>query len=42
MSFRKGCPFFAAHMEETTKYIMQSIEDYLVLMDFEDVLGEIP
>jgi hypothetical protein len=39
--FRKGCQFFAAHMEEGTKDIMPSIEDHPTLKDFEHVLGEI-
>ena len=41
-SFRKGCHFFAAHMEEETKDKVGSIEYHLVLMDFEDVFREIP
>jgi hypothetical protein len=41
-SFRKGCHIFAAHMEEETKDKVESIEDHLVLRDFEDVFGEIP
>jgi hypothetical protein len=32
---------FAAHMEETTKYKVTSIEDHSVLRDFEDVFMEI-
>jgi hypothetical protein len=41
-SFRKGCHMFAAHMEEATKDKVESIEDHLVLRDFEDVFREIP
>jgi hypothetical protein len=40
-SFRKGCQIFVAHMEEETKDKVASIEDHLVLRDFEDVFGEI-
>jgi hypothetical protein len=32
---------FAAHMEEATKDKAKSIEDHLILRDFEDVFGEI-
>ena len=35
--FRKGCWVFASHMEEATKDKMASIEDHLVLRDFEYV-----
>jgi hypothetical protein len=41
-SFRKGCQFFAAHMEEEDKDKVASIEDHPILKDFEDVFGEIP
>jgi hypothetical protein len=41
-SFRKGCHIFAARMEEATRDKFASIEDHLVLRDFEDVFGEIP
>jgi hypothetical protein len=40
-SFRKGCQMFLAHMEEATKDKVESIEDHLVLRDFEDVFREI-
>jgi hypothetical protein len=40
-SFRKGCQILAAHMEEATKDKVASIEDHLVLRDFEDVFREI-
>jgi hypothetical protein len=41
-SFRKGCHFFATHMEETTRDKMTSFEDHLVLRYFTDVFEEIP
>jgi len=41
-SFRKGCQFFAAHMEEEDKDKVASIEDHPILKDFEDVFREIP
>jgi hypothetical protein len=41
-SFRKGCQIYAAHMEEETKDKVPSIEDHLVLKEYEDVFGEIP
>jgi hypothetical protein len=40
-SFRKGCQIIAAHMEETPKDKVPSIEDYAVLKKFEDVFKEI-
>jgi hypothetical protein len=40
-SFRKGCQFFAAHMEEAARDKVASIEDHPVLTNFEDVFGEI-
>jgi hypothetical protein len=40
-SFRKGCQIFGVHMEEEAKDKVESIEYHLVLMDFEDVFGEI-
>jgi hypothetical protein len=40
-SFKKGCHIFVAHMEETIRDKVSSIEDHLVLKYFEDVLGEI-
>jgi hypothetical protein len=40
-SFKKGCQIFAAHMEEATKDKVESIEDHLVLRDFEDIFREI-
>jgi hypothetical protein len=40
-SFRKGCQMFLVHMEEATKDKVASIEDHLVLRDFEDVFREI-
>jgi hypothetical protein len=41
-SFMKGCLIFAANMEEVSKDKVASIEDHLVLRDFEDVFREIP
>jgi hypothetical protein len=41
-SIRKGCHMFVAHMEEETKDKVGSIEDHMVLRDFEDVFKEIP
>ena len=40
-SFMKGCQVFATHMEEASKDKVASIEDHLVLRDFEDVFGKI-
>jgi hypothetical protein len=40
--FKKGCQIFAAHMEEVARNRVESIEDHLVLKDFEDVFREIP
>jgi hypothetical protein len=39
--FRKGCHIFVAHMEEAIIDKVESIEEHLVVSDFEDVLGEI-
>jgi hypothetical protein len=41
ISFKKGCQIYASHMEEETKDKVPSIEDHLVLKDFEDVFREI-
>ena len=40
-SFMKGCHIFTTYMEEVAKYRVASIEEVLVLRDFEDFLGEI-
>jgi hypothetical protein len=40
--FKKGCHIFSSHIEELSKDKVASIEEHLVLMDFEDVFGEIP
>jgi hypothetical protein len=40
-NFKKRCQVFAAHMEDATKDIVQSIEDHLALKVFVDVFGEI-
>jgi hypothetical protein len=40
-SFRKGCQFFATHMEEAARDKVVSIEDHVVLRYFEDIFGEI-
>jgi hypothetical protein len=40
-SFRKGCHIFVAHLEEAPKDKVVSIEDHLVLRDFEDDFREI-
>jgi hypothetical protein len=40
-SFRKRCQMFVAHMGEATKDKVASIEDHLVLRDFEDIFREI-
>jgi hypothetical protein len=37
---RKGCHIFAAHIEEEPKEKVVSIEDHLMLRDFEDVFKE--
>jgi hypothetical protein len=36
-SFKKGCHIFAAHMEETTRNKMASLEEHPVSRDFEDI-----
>jgi hypothetical protein len=41
-SFRKGCHIFSSHMEEESKDKASSIEDHLVLSNFEYVFMEIP
>jgi hypothetical protein len=41
-SFKNGCQFFVAHMEEATKDKVASIEDHPVLRDFEDVFRDTP
>jgi hypothetical protein len=40
--FKKGRHIFAAYREEATKDRVASIEDQLVLRDFENVFGKIP
>jgi hypothetical protein len=40
--FKKGCPIFAAHMEEAAKDKVESIEYHPVLKYFEYIFGEIP
>jgi hypothetical protein len=40
--FRKGCQIYASHMEEIMKDKDPSLEDYLVLKEYEDVFGELP
>jgi hypothetical protein len=40
-SFRKGCQFFASHMEEAARDKVESIGDHPFLRDFEDVFREI-
>ena len=40
-SFKKGCHIFVAHMEDATQDKVASIEDHMVLSDFEDVFWEI-
>jgi hypothetical protein len=39
--FRKGCQLYAAHVEETDNTKGPSLEDFLVLQEFEDVFQEI-
>jgi hypothetical protein len=39
--FRKGCQLYAAHVEEPENTKGPSLEDYLVLQEFEDVFQEI-
>jgi hypothetical protein len=39
--FRKGCQLYAAHVEEPDKTKGPSLEDFLVLQEFEDVFKEI-
>jgi hypothetical protein len=41
-SFRRGYKTFAAHMEEATIDKVESLENHLVLRDFEDAFEEIP
>jgi len=36
-SFIKGCQLFVSHMEEENQDKLESIEDHLVLKDFEHV-----
>ena len=38
----RGCQIFVAHMEETPKVKVPSLEDYEVLKEFEGVLREVP
>jgi hypothetical protein len=40
--YRKGCQLFAAHVGETPKDKVSSIEEYAVLKEFEDVFQEVP
>jgi hypothetical protein len=40
--FRKGCQLYASHVEETKKTKGPSLEEFLVLQEFEDVFQEIP
>jgi hypothetical protein len=40
--YRKGCQLFAAHVGETPKDKVSSIEDHEVLKEFEDVFQEVP
>jgi hypothetical protein len=40
-SYRKGCQVFAMHMEDSPKDNLPSIEDYVVLKEFEGVFKEI-
>jgi hypothetical protein len=39
--FRKGCQLYAAHVEEPDNTKGPSLEDFLVLQEFEDVFQEI-
>jgi hypothetical protein len=39
--YRKGCQVFAMHMEEAPMDKVPSVEDYVVLKEFEDVFKEI-
>jgi hypothetical protein len=42
-NFRKGCQIFSSHMEEEAKVrLVTSIENHIILKDFEDVFKEIP
>jgi hypothetical protein len=41
-SFGKGFHVFAAHMEETTKFKVESIKYHLFLRDLEEFFREIP
>jgi hypothetical protein len=36
--YRKGCQIFATHMEETPKYKVENLEDYVFIEYFEDVI----
>jgi hypothetical protein len=40
--YRKGCQLFAAHVGETPKDKVSSIEDHEVLKEFKDVFQEVP
>ena len=40
--YRKCCQLFAAHVGETPKDKVSSIEDHEVLKEFEDVFQEVP
>jgi hypothetical protein len=40
--YRKGCQLFAAHVGETPKDKVSSIEDHEVLKEFEDIFQEVP
>ena len=39
--FKKGCQLYASHVEEPEKTKGLSLEDFLVLQEFEDVFQEI-
>jgi hypothetical protein len=40
--FRKGCQLYARHVEEPENTKGTSLEDFLILQEFEDVFQEIP
>jgi hypothetical protein len=39
--FRKGCQFYATHVEDPENSKEPSLDDFLVLQEFEDVFKEI-
>jgi hypothetical protein len=41
-SYRKGCQVFSRHIEEEPKDKVPSVEDCVVLKEFEDAFKEIP